>query len=88
MSTAFLFTLIVKATIAMVAAWTCVRLLSRASAAVRSGVWAASLVVSLALPFAMILAPAWSVGAVPFSSVTRTVGAVVSDTRRPNGSTA
>ena len=79
MPTAFLFTLIVKGTIAMGAAWTCVRLLSRSSAAARRGVWAASLVVSLALPLAMILAPAWSVGAVPFSAVTRTVGAAVSD---------
>jgi len=46
MQTAFLFTLIVKATIAMVAAWTCVRLLPRAAAAVRSGVWASALTVT------------------------------------------
>jgi TonB family protein len=79
MQAAFLFSLIVKATVLIVGAWACARLLSRASAAARSAAWASGLILSAALPFAMLLAPSWSVNAPPLMSVGRTVGAGVSD---------
>ena len=79
MQAAFLFSLIVKATVLIIGAWACARLLSRASAAARSAAWASGLILSAALPFAMVLAPSWSVNAPPLLSVGRTIGAVVSD---------
>jgi TonB family protein len=79
MQAAFLFSLIVKATVLILGAWACARILSRASAAARSAAWASGLILSAALPFAMLLAPSWSVNAPPLTSVGRTVGAVASD---------
>jgi TonB family protein len=76
MQAAFLFSLIVKATVLIVGAWACARILSRASAAARSAAWASGLILSAALPIAMLIAPAWSVNAPPLMSVGRTVGAV------------
>jgi len=78
MQAAFLFSLIVKATVLIIGAWACARILSRASAAARSAAWASGLILSAALPLAMLLAPSWSVNAPPLMSVGRTVGAVVS----------
>lgn len=79
MQAAFLFSLTVKATVLIIGAWGCARILSRASAAARSAAWASGLILSVALPFAMLLAPSWSVNAPPLVSVGRTVGAAVSD---------
>jgi TonB family protein len=85
MQPAFLFSLIVKATVLIVGAWVCARILSRASAAARSAAWASGLILSATLPLAMLLAPSWSVNAPPLISVGRTVGAVVSDLRVDEG---
>jgi TonB family protein len=79
MQAPFLFSLIVKATVLIVGAWACARILSRASAAARSAAWASGLILSAALPAAMLIAPSWSVNARPLMSVGRTVGAVVAD---------
>lgn len=79
MQGAFLFSLIVKATVLIVGAWACARILSRASAAARSAAWASGLILSAALPLAMLLAPSWSVNAPPLMSAGRSAGAVVSD---------
>jgi beta-lactamase regulating signal transducer with metallopeptidase domain len=79
MQGAFLFSLIVKATVLIAGAWACARLLSRSSAAARSAAWASGLILSGALPLAMLLAPSWSVNAPHLMSVGRTVGAVVAD---------
>ena len=57
MQAPFLFSLIVKATVLIVGAWACARILSRASAAARSAAWASGLILSAALPAAMLIAP-------------------------------
>jgi len=79
MQAAFLFSLIVKATVVIVGAWACARLLSRASAAARSAAWASGLILSAALPLAMLLAPSWSVEAPPFTTVGHSVSGLVSN---------
>ena len=79
MQAAFLFSLIVKATVLIIGAWVCARLLSRSSAAARSAAWASGLILAVALPLAMLLAPSWSVVATPLTAVGRRVGAVVSN---------
>jgi TonB family protein len=75
MQAAFLISLIVKATVLVVGAWACARLLSQSSAAARSAAWASGLILAVALPFAMVFAPSWSVNAPPLMAV----GAIVSD---------
>src|SRR5687767_11183066 len=79
MQAAFLFELAFKATLVSVATWAFVRLLSRASAAARSAVWASGLAFIVVLPLCMALAPSWSLDVLPFSPMRRAVGALVSD---------
>jgi hypothetical protein len=48
-----------KATILLACAWIMVIALRRGSAALRHHVWAAAILASLALPFLVLLLPAW-----------------------------
>jgi TonB family protein len=79
MAAAFLFELAIKATLVMAAASALAWVLSRASAAARSAVWAAGLTFVAALPLFMAAAPSWSVDVLPSSPIRRAVGTLVSD---------
>ena len=79
MQAAFLLELAIKATLVLVATWTFGRLLSRASAAARSAVWASGLAFIVALPLCMAVAPSWSLDVLPFSPIRGAVGTLVAD---------
>jgi TonB family protein len=79
MQAAFLLELAIKATLVLVATWTFVRLLCRASSAARSAVWASGLAFIVALPLCMTVAPSWSLDVLPFSPIRGAVGTLVSD---------
>ncbi len=79
MQAAFLFELAIKATLVVAATWALARLLSRASAAARSAVWASGVAFVVALPLCMAAAPSWSLAGPSFSPMRRAVGALVAD---------